>query len=345
MMTLKEIGFTIDAFPVELTRSRVLEYFEGDRLVEYRSGSKDPYFKIWSNTDRTLTRWFFLRLTDNDVARFLHGDRSLRDLLLGARDGHIYVVDTHGSVTVRVAFLRVRDIPPQDIPAPDSFYDDTLTPECDTQTESEQAILLNGEWSGAELGQFERRYTQVYAFSALFGSGIHNKISGFADRFRYQTFAGAGGAHVSLLDGVVAALPRDAKPRLEAIQLSSPGVARYSVNSAPAARVREIMRAFRNNFDELERKHRILDILRMNINRDAREDVGDDSVALLHYLALPNDALKEAAVSLSEAMGLEPGRIWFVAGTDVNSAELVANCYRRSLELYNAEKAGHAVLV
>jgi hypothetical protein len=117
------------------------------------------------------------------------------------------------------------------------------------------------------------------------------------------------------------------------------------VNSAPAARAREIIRAFRNNFDELERKHRILDILRMNINRDAREDVGDDSVALLHYLALPNDALKEAAVSLAEAMGLEPGRIWFVAGTDVNSAELVANCYRRSLELYSAEKAGHAVLV
>lgn len=345
MTTLKEIGFAIDVFPVELTRSRVLEYFEGDRLVEYRSKSKDPYFKIWSNTDRVLTRWFFLRLTDNDVARFLHGDQSLRELLLGARDGHVYVVDTRGSSTARVAFLRVSDIPMQDIPAHDSFYDDMLTPECDTQMPSEQSILLNGEWSGSELGLFERRYTQVYAFSALFGLGINNDIAGIANRFRDQTFAGAGGAHVSLLDGIVAALPRDAKPRLESIQLSSPGVARYAVDSAPAARVREIMRAFRSSSAELEKKHRTLDILRTDINREAREDVGDDPVALLHYLAQPNDALKQAAISLSELMGLKPDRIRLVAGTDVNSAELIANCYRRSLELYNAEKTGHAVLV
>jgi hypothetical protein len=342
-MSLKDIGVTIDEFPVRIARSRVIEYFDGDRIVEYRSASKDPYFKIWTDTDHDLTRWFFVRLTNSDVARFLHGDLSLRQLILEARDGHIYVVDTRGSSTVRVAFLQVHKIPPKDIPLADSYYDDTLTPECELQKQAEQSILLNGDWSGGELGLFERRFTQVYAFNALFASGVTQDISGIKNKFRDITFAGAGGAHVNLLDSVVGAVPRDAKPRFESIQLSSPGVVRYNVDSATAGRVREIMRLFKQYGSDLEKAHAILDSIRMEINREANEI--EDPGARYLLLSKPNDALRQAAISLAERMKLDPDRIWLVASTDVNSAELIANCYRRSCELYQAERSGRAVLV
>ncbi|MDI1447278.1 hypothetical protein [Polyangium sp. 6x1] len=346
-MRLNDIGFALDALPVELTRARVVEYFDGDRLVEYRSGSKDPYFKIWSDTDGEVTRWLVLRLTDNDVARFLYGDRSLRDLLLGARDGHVYVVDTAGSAVRRVAFLRVRDIPTSHLPTSDSYYDETLTPDCQNDAPPEQLILLDGDWNAEELALFERRYTQVYATKALFAPGIDREIGGLRNKFVDYVFAGSGWSHASALDKIVASLPRGDKPHFKAIQLSSPGVVRYGVDGESAAGVRHLLRAFRDEADELQKKYNTLDKLRVDINREARdiEERSNSKEEMLRFLAQPSEALKEAATSLAERMGLDPVRIWFVAGTDVNAAELIANFYRRAWELHKNEIDGHAIVV
>src|SRR6185369_11134234 len=115
-MNLKPLGHQLDELPVSLTRDRVIEYFEGERLIVFRSGANDPYLKIWSNTDGRLARWIVLRITDNDMARFLHADVSLRQVILCARDGHVYIVDSDRDIASRVAFLRVKDIPPEDLP-------------------------------------------------------------------------------------------------------------------------------------------------------------------------------------------------------------------------------------
>lgn len=343
-MTLIDTGHAIDGLPVELTWKRVIEYFDGERLVELRSAGQDPYFKIWSDTDGNLTRWLILRLTDSDVAHFLHMDMSLRTVIEKARDGHVYVVDMRGTETHRVAFLRVSDIAEESLPSSDSFYDDTLTPECRKNTSQDQLILLDGHWNAEELAKYERRYTQVYAFNALFGADAGKSIQGIKDRLVRHVFTGSGWSYVSAFDKIVAYVPRDDKPQFKAIQLASPGVVRYGVDGDLACRVRDTVACFRELGDGLITKYNALHDLLLDIGRTAREEEWSEE-RLAEVSSAPNPVVWEAAMPLAEALGLDPTRVWSVAGSDLNASEVIASYFRKAHDLYKDELRGVAVIV
>ncbi|WP_437686431.1 hypothetical protein [Sorangium sp. So ce176] len=340
-MQLVSVGYELGQLPVELTKERVLEYFEGERLVLLRSGAKDPYLKVWSNTDGYLARWFIFRLMDSDVARFLHRDRSLRELILGARDGHVYLVDTRGASIRRVAFLRVKDIPEPDLPSEESYYDDTLTPECTANASTDQLVLLDGDWDATKLAAFERRYAQIYAFNALFGSESGNDIMSLENRFGNHTFTGSGWSYVHAFDQIVASSAD--KPQFVAIQVSSPGMVRYGVDADYGARVRSALATMRDEFEEVEKRYGALHDNLLWVTRQARTI--EDEEVLDSFLSAPNEAIKQPAIWLANKLNLDPERVWFVCSYDVTAGELVAAYYRRLRELYKWELDTRAVVV
>lgn len=355
-MTLDPIGNELDPpeFPVELRKIRVIEYFEGERLVEYRSKGNDPFFKVWLDTDgRRLTRWLFLRLTDRDVARFLHLDISLREVIVGARDRYVYVVDKKGADIHRLAFLWVKNFPPDLLPLEDSYYDSSLSPQCTSNAPEIQDILLDGQWDGESLAEFEKRYFQVSGFVGHFANGSKKAIQGMQGRFAQKVFAGSGWAHVNAVDEIVKFIPQNERPLFQSVQLSSPGILKYRIDGDIAAHVSETMRLFKLRGDDLKRKYDILHEQLINVNRDARSQAAKEfdrksyeyRTEIWKILRVPNEAIREAAKALAEALNIDPKRMFSVGGTDVNSGEMIAGFYRRALQLFGKEKAGSAIIV
>lgn len=179
-MTLADLGYATGGFLQRLERVRTLEYFEGERLVELRSEVGEPWLKMWFDADREsgTTRWFYIRMADVRVSRFLAGRDSLREVLLGALDGFVYAIDSHGDRLVRTAILPTGEIPTDQLPDDDSYYDPDLTPDSQPGSSYIQDFLVERDgWSVSELSELDRRYNQVYSFLAVLGPGAHATLT------------------------------------------------------------------------------------------------------------------------------------------------------------------------
>ena len=72
---------------------RVLQYYDGSRLVLQRSQSGQLYLAWWSDSDDSIDRWIYLPLSQARLQAILSGEMPSLEGLSNPEDGHLFIVD------------------------------------------------------------------------------------------------------------------------------------------------------------------------------------------------------------------------------------------------------------
>ena len=113
---------------------RVLQYYDGPRLLLQRSQSKQLYLAWWSDSDESTERWIYLPVSERRLQEILSGEIPSLDGLNAPEDGYLFVVDKDlhtDSITRTVmtdaSALQSDALPRQgarlNIPVPDDIAD------------------------------------------------------------------------------------------------------------------------------------------------------------------------------------------------------------------------------
>lgn len=283
---MRDIGMQLPSLPIkELYRSRVLEYFEGCLLVEYRTASGDIYLFLWVDSNQEYNRWIVFRIGERDLARYLQRNVSLRELLFDCRDGFVYVIDTDGEGDRRrISLSSLDDLPPDYIPGEESMFDPELMPRNSRQS---HGILINGSWSLRDLADFPRVYRNTYNMLYRFAEGdgepgeddedyeafaqrtsdegsdegddaedmslelINNDLYPPPQEMQFDIHGGHGFATNNLYASLEKHVPEAQKPQLLALAYSSPGVISMSLNIGVSGMVREAVARLTKHNGEL----------------------------------------------------------------------------------------------
>jgi hypothetical protein len=336
-MTLPSLGTELDVVPVSLTYVRTLEFFEGDRLVELRTESNEPFLGMWFDASEGVTRWLYVRTTDVDLTKYVARAKSLREILLGARDGLFYLIDKHETGQfARVALLPSVDLPASSVPDDDSFFDCDLSP-ADAALTDEQAILVDGKWSGELLAFLERRYTQAYAFLAIAGGRFSTqRVQSAFERYRVR----GGFIQHTIFSQLASLLPRELLPAMASVQISSPGVVRYNVDPELAARVRVALRRFQDRRDDAARAYNVLHDILIEMERSTKKS---NSLRVIQLSAKLNEPMRNLAAVLGQ-IHLD-SLLNATNNNQLNAAHLIAAYWRKLHELDQLELNERARIV
>jgi hypothetical protein len=122
---LPRIGqeYPLDLLPA-LGEERVIECYEGPLLSTFKSPRSGEFFvQTWCDADSTLNRWILFRSTDRDLTSYLKRRISLRELMMTAKDGLVWLLDTAQDQTrVRASISRLERLPASYLPSEDSFH-------------------------------------------------------------------------------------------------------------------------------------------------------------------------------------------------------------------------------
>ena len=89
-------GILLDSPPWRtFSLDRVLQYYDGPRLLLQRSQSGQLYLAWWSDSDETTERWIYLPLSESRLRSVLLGETPSYDALHAPEDGHIFVIDRY----------------------------------------------------------------------------------------------------------------------------------------------------------------------------------------------------------------------------------------------------------
>ena len=72
---------------------RVLQYYDGPRLLLQRSQSQQLYLAWWSDSDESTERWIYLPVSEHRLQEILSGELPSLDGLNAPEDGYLVVVD------------------------------------------------------------------------------------------------------------------------------------------------------------------------------------------------------------------------------------------------------------
>jgi hypothetical protein len=107
-------NFPWNAFAFE----RVLEYYDGPRLILQRSQAGQLYLAWWNDADGSVDRWIYLPLSERRLHDVLSGAMPALGALNNPEDGNLLVVDIdvdHDSV-VQTIVTTTKSIPQDSLP-------------------------------------------------------------------------------------------------------------------------------------------------------------------------------------------------------------------------------------
>ena len=97
---------------------RVLQYYDGPRLLLQRSQAGQLYLAWWSDSDDEIERWIYLPLSERRLYAILSGEVTSRDGLNAPEDGNLLVVDRdiRNNFIVRTVLAKAADLPNDTLP-------------------------------------------------------------------------------------------------------------------------------------------------------------------------------------------------------------------------------------
>ncbi len=112
-------GVQISNFPWnDFAFERVLEYYDGPRLLLQRSQAGQLYLAWWNDADGSVDRWIYLPLSERRLHDVLSGAMPALGALNNPEDGNLLVVDIdvdHDSV-VQTIVTTTKSIPQDSLP-------------------------------------------------------------------------------------------------------------------------------------------------------------------------------------------------------------------------------------
>ena len=76
-----------------LSLDRVLQYYDGPRLLLQRSQAGQLFLAWWSDGDESIDRWIYLPVSEQRLENILSGQMPSLDGLQNPEDGYIYAID------------------------------------------------------------------------------------------------------------------------------------------------------------------------------------------------------------------------------------------------------------
>ncbi|MBX3199421.1 MAG: hypothetical protein KF850_19930 [Labilithrix sp.] len=330
------IGLVLQALPVELTWEKDLEYFEGPVMALHRTAQREPYVETWIDADGPVSRWMLFRVTELDLIRYLFRKVTLRELILGARDGFVFVRDRGPEIQERVLFVRLEHIPEAVLPTEESFH----LPTGEELASSEQAILLGAQhYEPADLANLKRVYAQVYSFASAMSpdAELTAPLKGTFKHYRFSS----GYVYKNALDKIERRLAVKDRPKMLELKVASPGFMRLRVNPTLAELTKSALARFVENHDAIARAYGVIDEMVKEHARAVKEH--GRTWDGLESVEAP---MPEAIDALIEQLGFLDGeKIWAAGDTSVNTGRLVTTYYRRLAKLRADSESGRAEIL
>ena len=103
-----------------LSLDRVLQYYDGPRLLLQRSQAGQLFLAWWSDGDESVDRWIYLPVSDQRLENILSGQMSSLDGLHNPEDGYIYAidVDVNTDAAVSTVLTTADSLPGDALPMP-----------------------------------------------------------------------------------------------------------------------------------------------------------------------------------------------------------------------------------
>ena len=222
-------GATLASLPITgLRRIRNLDAFDGPLLTHYVHPSGDHYLYYWCDCDETTNRWMVLRVSETSIVRLVSRFVPLDYVIpRSCKDDFVYFVDIDGETNIkRVTLTPSTAIPDDYIPAKGAYLD------ADLQNDRHSyAVLIEGDLSIPEIGQFPRLFSQAYALVYCL------EVLKPGEFRRYPWRGGFSGMH--FYRGLLDRVPREDRPAVKTFQYASPGFIRFSLHRPSAEAVAE----------------------------------------------------------------------------------------------------------
>ena len=140
-------GTSIEAPPWrELSLQKVLQYYDGPRLVLEKTRGGQLFLAWWSDSDESIERWIYLPLSEQRLYSILSGEIPSREALSSSEDGYLFVVDKDSAtdeIVKTVLTHEISSIPPDALPIEGARLNIPLPPELSGIPSRERAHLLN----------------------------------------------------------------------------------------------------------------------------------------------------------------------------------------------------------
>jgi hypothetical protein len=246
VIRLQELAgaWDIGTLPVTLTHVRTLRDFEGPLLAQFQSDNGETFLYHWCDRDSDVSRWMVIRTPVQDLARYLVGATTLRNLVTHCPDRFVYLLDLDADDHVHATvFVPVERMTNEYVPTERSYYDVTVVPD-----DAQQDVFVNDQ-SPEKVWEIRRKYFQAYDFLALFGR--HGDTSELPERqFRY-TLRG-GWVRYTLFSVLRNYVIDNKRASVAEWAVASPGYVRFQVDPSVASDLRDAVIRYLENREPID---------------------------------------------------------------------------------------------
>ena len=129
---------------------RVLQYYDGPRLLLQRSQSKQLYLAWWSDSDESTERWIYLPVSEHRLQEILSGQIPSLEGLNAPEDGYLFIVDKdlHTDSITRTVMTIASALPSDALPRQGARLNIPVPEDVGGLATRERAHVLNVRMEG-----------------------------------------------------------------------------------------------------------------------------------------------------------------------------------------------------
>ena len=127
-------GYNIDYDFSKFKKIADLIYFEGPLLSHYVSNKGDDYLFYWVDKDDCDNRWLVMRVSLQNLQKYMGQEITLRELIDNPNDGYLYSIDVNNDIIYHnVKLVQPSALPEEYLPEKESYYTFTPIPSDDAE--------------------------------------------------------------------------------------------------------------------------------------------------------------------------------------------------------------------
>lgn len=140
------------------TFDRVLQYYDGPRLLLQKSQTGQLFLAWWCDSDESTDRWIYLPVSESRLQTILSGEMPDLEALQNSEDGYVLVVDIDlDSASIVQTVMTDADALPSDVlPSPDVRLSISMPEEISSLPSRERSHMLSIRIQGDPLDQTGR---------------------------------------------------------------------------------------------------------------------------------------------------------------------------------------------